>query len=873
MARSFHMRSRLRATWFRAGCRPLRSGIAARRARGCGARHTPAFDEAAARLLAKNRASARAGRVRRSGARIVRVAVRRGTHSRARALRRADAGRPVARVALCLPAERKVANDPGMPADVTAAAIRKAAVIGAGTMGSGIAMCFANAGIPVVLVDSTHEALDRGFDAAARNYATSVKRGSLSADAAEHALSRITRSTEFRRHRRCRRRHRSGVRGDGGQAGGVRASTRSPSPVRCWRRTPRRSTSTRSPARRSVRRRDRHAFLQPGERDAAARGGPRRETSWPTIATTARGRAADREGGGAVGRTATGSSATGCCPPYRREAASVAGGRHPGARSTRRSRNSDGDGSVPTSRSGGSDVGCAQRRRPGRRTCATRGSPTCSARTAGSDRRPPPATTATSPAAAPRSPIPWSSRSSACAVEDGIERREIGDAEIVDRCILALVNEGAKILGEGIAQRASDIDVVYVDGYGLPASRGGPMYYAERLGLAVIRDRLANYAQRSGDATLQPAPLLAERAAAGKDSSPRRSGDGAQQHSIRVDRTRSTRFNWSDHLTRTPRSVVQNGARWPLKSMEETMRDPVRAALRCVAAAAFVLSFDSGRAGTDYAARRRPVQRRPRVQPRAREVPGAYRQVLRQAGQLRPAQEQRARPREGLFRVHEPGDLGRLRDRVARAYVDVLQGGALHRRAVPVPRPRPLEQGARRRHAEAGRRRGGGERRGDADRLRRRRHAQHLRQQAGAQPGRDEGTQGPRAGRADLEQDVRRDRHVADGHRVRRDLQRDPERRDPGRRERGGGRRGDEILRGRPEPQYDAARHHDPADLLFGEDVQEAAARPAGRRFSRPARRRASSAARSNRAPTRKSSSRWRRPASSSGSRSPTARR
>ncbi len=189
------------------------------------------------------------------------------------------------------------------------------------------------------------------------------------------------------------------------------------------------------------------------------------------------------------------------------------------------------------------------------------------------------------------------------------------------------------------------------------------------------------------------------------------------------------------------------------------------------------------------------------------------------------------------------------------------QGGAVHRRAVPVPRPRPLEQGARRRHAEAGRRRGRREGRRDADRLRRRRHAQHLRQQAGAQPRRDEGPQGPRAGRADLEQDLLGDRHVADGDRVRRGLQRDPERRDPGRRERGGGRRGDEVLRGRPEPQHDAARDHDPADLLLGEDVQEAAARPAGR--DRQGRQGSGHLRPPDRvaAPTRASSTRWRRPA------------
>jgi len=66
------------------------------------------------------------------------------------------------------------------------------------------------------------------------------------------------------------------------------------------------------------------------------------------------------------------------------------------------------------------------------------------------------------------------------AEEFGIQRREISDDEIVDRLISALVDEGRKILDEGIAQRASDIDVVYIYGYGFPASRGGPMFYAQQ---------------------------------------------------------------------------------------------------------------------------------------------------------------------------------------------------------------------------------------------------------------------------------------------------------------------------------------------------------------------------------------------------------
>ena len=65
------------------------------------------------------------------------------------------------------------------------------------------------------------------------------------------------------------------------------------------------------------------------------------------------------------------------------------------------------------------------------------------------------------------------------AAEFKIERREIPDEEIVDRLISALVDEGRKILGEGIAQRSSDIDVVYIYGYGFPVSRGGPMFYSD----------------------------------------------------------------------------------------------------------------------------------------------------------------------------------------------------------------------------------------------------------------------------------------------------------------------------------------------------------------------------------------------------------
>jgi 3-hydroxyacyl-CoA dehydrogenase len=98
----------------------------------------------------------------------------------------------------------------------------------------------------------------------------------------------------------------------------------------------------------------------------------------------------------------------------------------------------------------------------------------------------------------------------------GIERRDIDAAEIVDRCVLALINEGAKLLDEGIALRASDIDVVYLNGYAFPAWRGGPMFYADTLGLDRVLARLAEFEQRHGAEFWSPAPLLKRLAESGK---------------------------------------------------------------------------------------------------------------------------------------------------------------------------------------------------------------------------------------------------------------------------------------------------------------------------------------------------------------------
>jgi 3-hydroxyacyl-CoA dehydrogenase len=98
--------------------------------------------------------------------------------------------------------------------------------------------------------------------------------------------------------------------------------------------------------------------------------------------------------------------------------------------------------------------------------------------------------------------------------EAGIERRKISDQEILERCIYALINEGAEILEEGIALRASDIDIVYIYGYGFPRYRGGPMFYADTVGLDKVYAAVKGYHEKHGE-FWKPAALLARLAGEG----------------------------------------------------------------------------------------------------------------------------------------------------------------------------------------------------------------------------------------------------------------------------------------------------------------------------------------------------------------------
>jgi 3-hydroxyacyl-CoA dehydrogenase len=101
------------------------------------------------------------------------------------------------------------------------------------------------------------------------------------------------------------------------------------------------------------------------------------------------------------------------------------------------------------------------------------------------------------------------------ARDAGIAQRKLSPEEIADRCLYALVNEGARILEEGIALRAVDIDIIYLNGYGFPAYRGGPMWYADTVGLEKVYRRISEFHQQHGE-LWEPAPLLKRLAEEGK---------------------------------------------------------------------------------------------------------------------------------------------------------------------------------------------------------------------------------------------------------------------------------------------------------------------------------------------------------------------
>jgi 3-hydroxyacyl-CoA dehydrogenase len=411
-------------------------------------------------------------------------------------------------------AEREAAKVPGIPEGTKLRPIASGAVIGAGTMGGGIAMCFANAGIPVTIVETGRDLLQKGLDRVAANYRTTVSRGGLVADEMERRMGLITGATDLEavgsadvvieavfEEMDLKKRVFSDLDrlAKPNALLATNTSTLDVDEIAQATKRPQDVLGTHffSPA--NVMRLleiVRGAATSPDKLATAVTLG-RRLGKVPVTVGVCYGFVGNRM----LARRSVETERLlleGALP--QEVDAAVTGFGFP-------------MGPCAMMDLAGLDVGW--RIRQGRGEHALIEDALCESGHYGQK---------TGKGyfryeAGSRSPLPdpevekiildTSSRL-------GINRRPIGEEEIVERMILPMINEGARILDEGIATRPGDIDVIWVYGYGWPVWRGGPMYYADRLGLAHIRDRLTFYADRSRDETLRPAPLIRRLAAEGR---------------------------------------------------------------------------------------------------------------------------------------------------------------------------------------------------------------------------------------------------------------------------------------------------------------------------------------------------------------------
>jgi 3-hydroxyacyl-CoA dehydrogenase len=426
--------------------------------------------------------------------------------------------------------EREVAKIPDIPKETRTLTIHSVGIVGAGTMGGGIAMVFANAGIPVLLKETEQAALDRGLANIQKNYANSVKRGRFTQQFVDERLKLITSTLEY------------------GEFAGVDLVIEAvfegmtlkkevfgqldrvckPATILASNTSSLDIDEIASATSRPQSVIGLH-FFSPANvmrlleivRGAAS--------SKEVIATCMQLSKKVNKVGVLVGNC-MGFVGNRMFGPYRREAQFLV---EEGASVT------DVDaalyefgmamGPLATGDLAGLDVGWRIRKenrhlqKPGVRQAFIEdrlcelgrfGQKTGAGWYKYDENRKP------SPDPQASSLIhQWTS-------EARIPQRQISAQEIVDRCIYTLVNEGARILEEGIALRAVDIDIIYLNGYGFPAYRGGPMWYADTIGLNKVYERICEFQQRVGS-WWEPAPLLRRLAEQGKTFAEFRSLQGA----------------------------------------------------------------------------------------------------------------------------------------------------------------------------------------------------------------------------------------------------------------------------------------------------------------------------------------------------------
>jgi 3-hydroxyacyl-CoA dehydrogenase len=418
-------------------------------------------------------------------------------------------------------AEREVARVPDVPKVTPVGVIERAAIVGAGTMGGGIAMTYANAGIPVLLKEVDAQALERGMATIRKNYASSVEKGRLSAEAAAERLALITPTTSYDGFAQvdivveavfedmALKKSTFAELGRVTRPDCLLASNTSSLDIDEFAGASGRASHVLG-----------HHFFSPAHVMKLLEIVRARDTSAEAIATSLR--LAKRLGKiGVVVGNCFGFVGNRLLAYYMREAyllleegASVVqidealtdfgmpmgpfamqdlAGIDVSAR-IRAYLNSQGK----TRAEGPQSAVMDRLYRLGRYGQKT---------SAGWYRYEPGSRTAI--------PDPIIDElATEEAAKRGVMRRPIADAEIIARVMTALANEGARVIDEGYAARPSDIDVIYVNGYGFPRYRGGPMYYADTIGLATVLKRVEAYRARFGS-YWKPAPLLEELVAAG----------------------------------------------------------------------------------------------------------------------------------------------------------------------------------------------------------------------------------------------------------------------------------------------------------------------------------------------------------------------
>jgi len=416
-------------------------------------------------------------------------------------------------------AEREVAKVPDVPKDTPLIPVRKVGIIGAGTMGGGISMCFANAGIPVLLLDRSRDLLDGGVRIIAKNYGSTVKKGQISQEEMEKRMGLITPTLDY-----------------GGLAGvdlvieavfeemslkkeifGKLDNVCRPDAIMATNT----STLDVNEIARVTSRPEQVIglhFFSPAHVMRLLEIVRGERTSKPVIATSMSLARQIRKIGVLVG-VCHGFVGNRMLYQYTREASFLV---EEGALPQQVDRVIT-DFGLPMGPFAmgdlaGLDVGWRVRKARGKPK-DERYSGTIGDRLAEQGRY----GQKTGKGhyryeAGSRTPIPDPEVEKLIieiSRELRIERREIGDQVILKRCIYPMINEGAKILEEGIALRSSDIDIIWIYGYGFPSYRGGPMHYGDSVGLGNVYDQICKFREEHGK-LWEPAPLLRRLAEQGK---------------------------------------------------------------------------------------------------------------------------------------------------------------------------------------------------------------------------------------------------------------------------------------------------------------------------------------------------------------------